>query len=619
MCGIAGMIQMTGSIGRDGIEAVERMNVAQRHRGPDDSGLFHDGFAVLGHRRLSIIDVSAAGRQPMENETGSVQVIYNGEIYNYRELRSQLCSAGHQFRSQSDTEVILHGYEQWGEDGLLPRLRGMFAFALYDAARRRSILARDRLGIKPLYYSLDERTGRLAFASEVKALAEAGLVSKDVDRAALAGFLLLGSVPAPATIYRGVRCLLPGHFAVAEEGAFKTTRYWDLPPRLDPEANGDCLHRLEALPETLRDAVTRHLISDVPLGVFLSGGVDSAGLVALARHSQQNLKTVTISFAESEFDEAAEAQRIARHFQAEHHEARVTAADFARELPRILAAMDQPTNDGVNSYFVARAAREAGLTVVLSGLGADELFGGYPHYHFMARHAAFLRRLANAPSLVRKICVSGAVAAGNIRGRESWKRLGALRPGIAAEGLYFAFRGFFAREQVQRLMGLGQSEVDDLLANYVEIRSRDLPELPRADGLNYIELKRYLHDQLLRDTDVFSMAHSIEVRVPYLDNEVVDLAASLPASLKMSGAMNKPLLVSAIGDDLVSQAARRRKRGFSFPLGKWIGESAGVMREMALGRDLLDEQAVRKLWTSFEQGRLHWSRAWSLVVLGART
>jgi len=548
-----------------------------------------------------------------------VHVYYNGEIYNYRELRAELCAAGHSFRSQSDTEVILHGYEQWGEEGLLPRLRGMFAFALYDAARRRSILARDRLGIKPLYYCLDARTGRLAFASEVKALADSGLISKDVDRAALAGFLLLGSVPAPTAIYRGVHCLLPGHFGVADESGFKTTRYWELPPRQDSEANGDCLHRIKALPETLRDAVTRHLISDVPLGVFLSGGADSAGLVALARHAQRNLKTVTISFAETEFDEAAEARSIARHFETEHHEVRVNAADFTRELPRILAAMDQPTNDGVNSYFVARAAREAGLTVVLSGLGADELFGGYRHYHWMARHAAFLRRFANAPSLVREICVAGAVAAGNLRGRESWKRLGALRPRIAAGGLYFAFRGFFAREQVQRLMGLGESEVNDLLAGYVEVRAHDLPELPRADGLNYIELKRYLHDQLLRDTDVFSMAHSIEVRVPYLDNEVVDLAASLPASLNVSNAMNKPLLVSAIGNDLVNQAARRPKRGFSFPIGKWIGESAGVMREMALGRDLLDKKAVRQLWTSFEQGRLHWSRAWSLVVLGARS
>jgi len=612
MCGIAGVFRLEETISADDRAAVVQMINSQRHRGPNDCGLQHDERAALGHRRLSIIDVSAAGHQPMANESKTVWVVYNGEIYNFRELRSELTAAGYEFQSQSDTEVLIHGYMEWGEAELLRKLRGMFAFAVYDAPRRRLVLARDRLGIKPLYYFVDPKTRRIGFASEVKALLASGMVAKQTNREALAGFLFLGSVPAPATIIQGVECLLPGHYLVVERGAVRTSCYWDLDFATSPEGEP------EQLSAVLRDAVARHLVSDVPLGIFLSGGVDSTGLACLARPQQPRLTTLTISFAEHEFDEAAEARCVAKRFNTEHHEIRVSAADFAKEVPNIFAAMDQPTNDGVNTYFVAKAARQKGLTVVLSGLGADELFWGYPHYHWMARNRGAMRMFADAPSALRKAFVGSAGAYGRLRGREAWMRLGGLRPGLNSEGLYLAFRGFFAPEQVQRLLGAGQSEMDQLLSGSLASLRPATTNGDFASGVNYVEMKRYLHDQLLRDSDVFGMAHSVEVRVPYLDDAVVAAAASLPAALKMNGKSNKPALVDAIGDSLVSEASRRSKRGFSFPLEAWIRERAGSMRDMALETSVLDRAAVAKLWTAFERGHLHWSRAWSLAVLGAR-
>jgi asparagine synthase (glutamine-hydrolysing) len=438
-----------------------------------------------------------------------------------------------------------------------------------------------------------------------------GLVPKETEREALAGFLLLGSVPSPLTINREVQCLLPGHYLVAEGGTVRTTRYWDLEYTTGSLQPG-------LLAGVLRDAVARHLLSDVPLGIFLSGGVDSAGLVALARPAQSRLKTLTIAFTETEFNEAAEARLIANHFETEHHELRVSATDFADELPNVLAAMDQPTNDGVNSYFVAKAAREAGLTVVLSGLGGDELFWGYPHYHWMAQYRGLMKMFSGAPGFLRKVCAGGAVACGRIRGREGWMRLGALGQDAGAQNLYLAFRGFFPREHVQALMGATSSEMQDLCEGNSERLRIPANHGTSADGVNYIEMKRYLHDQLLRDTDVFGMANSVEVRVPYLDDEVVRVASMAAASQKTDGVSNKPLLVDAIGEALVSQASRRRKRGFSFPIGPWMKQRAGAMREMALHADVLERGAVNALWSAFEQGRLHWSRAWSLVVLGAR-
>lgn len=608
MCGIAGLVRHDVSVNAGDAEGVKRMLAAEAHRGPDGEGFYRDNGVVLGHRRLSIIDLSEAGAQPMTNEDGTLRVTYNGEIYNHRELRNELIGAGHVFHSRTDTEVLLHGYEQWGMPGLLERLRGMFAFALYDS-RRGLLLARDRLGIKPLYYCAAKDI--FIFASEVRALLRSGLVPEEHDRSALAGFLMAGAVPAPLTFIRNVRCLAAGHWAEWKAGALSVHRYWDLPCDAPASLSNDA----GELRAVLADAVERHLISDVPLGIFLSGGVDSAGLVALAgkirREQGDRLTTLTVVFDEKEFSEAGAAGDIARRFETDHREVRVTSADFRREWPVFLAAMDQPTNDGVNSYFVSKAAREAGLTVVLSGLGADEVFWGYKHYRWLSWGGM----ISQCPAFLRRAAAGAGAQWGQLRGRDNWTRTAWLKPSGSSGRLYLTMRGFFAPDQVARLMDMTQAELDAA----VEEHFGHTGAAKAADGtaINYIEMKRYLHDQLLRDTDVFSMAHSIEARVPYLDHVLVERLWRTAPQFKLDKTMNKPLLVRAVGDEAVREAGQRPKRGFTFPMARWMKSAAPEMRELAETGELV-RSAVRECWSDFEQGRMHWSRAWALTVLGAR-
>lgn len=388
MCGIAGLFRPQIAVTTEDVSAVQRMLRAQHHRGPDGEGLLAPtAQVVLGHRRLAIIDRSEAGQQPMSNEDGTVWITYNGEIYNFSALRAELTQRGHTFRSGTDTEVIVHGYEEWGIEGVLARLQGMFAFALYDARQQperdqttggRLILARDRLGIKPLYYARLADGEGLVFASEVKALRASQMVSEDRDRDALAGFLLLGSIPAPRTMLQHVASLPAGQYLVVHDGKPTYHAYWNAASTENDSAPPLSLTELGNL---LEASMARHLLSQVPLGVFLSGGVDSAGLVALACRAQSApVRTLTVGYGEENGGESRAARTMAAHFQTDHREVFVRATDFLRELPNIFAALDQPTNDGVNTYFVAQAARATGLTVALSGLGADEVFWGYRHY-----------------------------------------------------------------------------------------------------------------------------------------------------------------------------------------------------------------------------------------------
>ncbi|MGA2589624.1 MAG: asparagine synthase (glutamine-hydrolyzing) [Bryobacteraceae bacterium] len=610
MCGIAGIFRSRSDTTPADRSAVERMSAAEKHRGPDDFGLLQDARVVLGHRRLSIIDLSPTGHQPMSNEDGTVWVTYNGEIYNYPELAAELRQ--HRFRSHSDTEVLIHGYEEWGIAGLLERLRGMFAFAIYDSrsAEPRCLLARDRLGIKPLYYTALRES--LAFASEVKALVGSGLVPNQKNPEAITGLLLLGSVPAPATGIRGVRCLMPGHYLVAGPSGVAVHKYWDL----EPSGCGDQAE----LKETLEDAVKRHLVSDVPLGVFLSGGVDSAALVALASRSKFSLATLTVVFDETEFSEATEARCIAQSFGADHREVRVTSQHFIDEVPNVLRVMDQPTNDGVNTYFVSRAARQAGLTVVLSGLGGDEVFGGYKHYRWLARYGNSIRRFSALPAVLRKAMLGTAVRYGRVRGRENWMRLSSLEDRVSDEGLYLALRGFFAARQVRALLDVDEREVRMVAEEYLgAFRPPAAHGIASGPVFRHLEMQRYLHDQLLRDTDVFSMAHSIEVRVPFLDHKVVECVARAPQPEvnRQNRHGNKPLLTEAVGEPAVCEAARRTKRGFAFPFGKWMRMHSHELREMALAGGYLNRRTIGQLWNEFDSGRLHWSRAWMLAVIGA--
>ncbi len=610
MCGIAGLAR-SGATAPGDAEVVGRILAAEAHRGPDGEGLYQGASVVLGHRRLAIIDLSPAGLQPMASEDGSLRVSFNGEIYNFRKLRTELEQRGHRFRSQTDTEVLLHGYEEWGIGGLLERLRGMFAFALYDV-KHGLILARDRLGIKPLYYH--DGGDLLVFASEVKALMRSGIVPDAPDRRALTGFLIAGAVPQPLTIVKAVRCLPPGHWAEwndrGDAAALTIHRYWDLawPPSPNSDA-GD-----GGLPKLLDEVVRQHLISDVPLGVFLSGGVDSAGLVALAsrirREEGNPLVTLTVVFDESQYSEASPASEVAKRFATSHREVRVTEDDFKRELPAFLASLDQPTNDGVNSYFVSKAAREAGLKVVLSGLGGDEVFWGYKHYRWL-RPGGWA---SGCPAPFWSLLGSAGYQWGRLRGRDNWMRAAWLQSGGSSASVYLTMRGFFAPVQIARLMDLTRAELDEAVEEHFGALLAD--RKPNAAAINYLELKRYLHDQLLRDTDVFSMAHSVEARVPYLDHMLVERLWNTPPLSKLSKSLNKPLLVEGIDDPSVLAAGSRAKRGFTCPRAHWMKTCAPELQEIAEAGSL-GRKAVRECWTDFTEGKVHWSRAWALTVLGA--
>ena len=389
------------------------------------------GPVVLGHRRLSIIDLSNVAGQPMPNETRDVWVTFNGEIYNYRELRSELKTAGHRFESSSDTEVLVHGYEEWGAEGLYRRLRGMFAYAIQDERRRADgepffFAARDRLGIKPFYYTVSNKT--FAFASEVKALMRSGVIAAQPDRRSLATFLSLGSIPFPRTWLEGVECLAPGHGLEISRNGIRLRKFWDLTYDAADDAG---------LSSILQDSVARHLVADVPVGVFLSGGVDSAGVACLAsRGRTAPVRTLTIAFDEQEFSEASIARDFAHAFGAEHQEIRVTSADFEQAIPQFLDSMDQPTADGVNTWFVSRAAREAGLKVVLSGLGGDEIFFGYPHYRPLADGSGMLGGYMRSGALARRMMGWSASLYGRAFGAEKWKRFDYCRNRPLHESLY---------------------------------------------------------------------------------------------------------------------------------------------------------------------------------------
>ena len=607
MCGIAGTFRLDGSAQPEDRAAVAAMSAAQRHRGPDGDGILERGSAVLGHRRLSILDLSAAGAQPMCNETSDVWITFNGEIYNYREIHEQLDN-GHRFRSGADTEVLLHGYEEWGLDGLLSRVCGMFAFGLLDTRRgSRLFLVRDRLGIKPLYYA--NHSKRVAFASEVKALRHGGDIGNGVDRDALLGMMCFGSVPSPRTALKDVHCLPPGHYLSVGSDGVRETRYWSVDGSAPLPA---ALFSPQAL---LREVVKGHLISDVPLGVFLSAGLDSSGLTAVASGLKQSLETLTMRFEEAAFDEGDTAGQIARHYRTNHHEVRLREEHFIAELPAILAATDQPSVDGVNTYFVCRAARNLGLKVALSGLGGDEVFYGYPHHH-----PTLTRRLLSGflslPAPLRRLGASAATTYGALAQDDRWNRFAYAGDSSPAHSLYMAVRGLAGPAAVARLFGCTLGEVKRVVESAFGAGSGfpngDSTSLP---ALNANEYRLYLHDQLLRDSDVFSMAHSIELRIPYLDHRLVEYAWSLPSGDKLSAKSNKPKLVELIGDAYISSLASAPKRGFTFPFEKWMQSHSRELEALATAGSILDARELRQLWDRFRAGRLHWSRVWATVSI----
>jgi len=464
-----------------------------------------------------------------------------------------------------------------------------------------------------LYYATAD--GVTYFASEVRALYRNAPIDTGIDPDAVLGYLALGSVPSPATLYKGIRCLPPASYLAISRGSTTLHSYWNLRPHQTADGKKDA-----ELGRELELAVQQHLISDAPLGIFLSGGVDSAGLVALAsRNRDSALRTLTVTFDEQEFDESGPAREVARHFHTDHQEINVSSRDFLEQAPQILEAMDQPAHDGVNTYFVSGAARKAGLKVVLSGLGGDEVFWGYSHYRQLARHDSQWQRLLEAPAILRRVLASVGSTYGQMSGKENWRRLDYVRNDVTAGRVYLAARGFFPPSQVQKLLGMDSGELrarTERLLSTIDGAGSAFPA-NAPESFNYLETQRYLHDQLLRDTDVFSMAHSIEARVPYLDHRIVEIAAGARASHKLNNDVNKPMLVDAIHSPVIDKLSRAPKRGFTFPFQKWMRQHAAELASMTNEIDCLDRKCVRDLWNQQAAGRLHWSRAWSTVALAA--
>ncbi len=601
------------------------MAQAMEHRGPDDEGIWTNpnGRVGLASRRLAIRDLSPAGHMPMGNAAGNVWLSYNGEIYNADVLRTELEHGGYRFRSSSDTEVLLHGYEEWGNE-VVSRLRGMFAFAIWDdrpqSGQGTLFLGRDRLGIKPLYYA---RTPEgWVFGSELKTVQASGLVSREISAPGLVGYLSLGAVPNPLTIYRDIQALEPGHTLTLtpEASTSAPQRYWSLPSETIETTYEEAVERVR---ELLAEAVRIRLVSDVPLGAFLSGGLDSSGIVALMRQATSGtIRTCSMVFEESEYSEAPYARAMAEAVGAEHFERVITAQDLTGELDNIFAAMDQPTIDGVNTYFVSQTAKQAGLTVALSGLGGDELFGGYPNtFGGVPQMMRSLRRAQSVPG--------GAMLASAAIGLSSHKhRLArvqdALQREVSPSSAYLTRRGLFSTEQVKQLVTPeiweeGSRYFDAV--SHVASRADYHGSAIRADAdlfewTSRAELSTYTHHQLLRDTDVMSMAHSLEVRVPLLDHVLVERVLRLPSHLKKRGEGPKPLLNAALRNVLPDVIANRRgKQGFTFPFDLWLKKFPPMS-----GGDLssvLNVRGTQNLWKAHEDGKMHWSRPWAVASLQA--
>ncbi len=580
MCGICGLVALDGGVIDPA--ALEAMNATLVHRGPDSAGSYVDGGVGLAMRRLAIIDL-AGGDQPIGNEDGSVQVVQNGEIYNYRDLRHRLERRGHTFRTRSDTEVLVHLYEDQGPS-FVEALRGMFAIALWDSRERRLVLARDRFGIKPLYYR--NEGGVLSFASELKALLRQPGFSRDVAPAALEAFLAFNSIPAPLTVYREARKLPPGHVLAWERASGVSLERYARPApvaaghnRRDGEAE-----LAEELRARLRDSVRAHLVADVPVGVLLSGGIDSSLLAALAAlEGNGRLHTFTIGFEEGSFDERAEARLVAERYGTEHHEV-VLRPDAAELLPTLAESFDEPFGDSsaIPTYLVSELARKH-VKVALSGEGSDELFGGYytyvadslaPHLGALARAARPLVELL--PSSSQRVSAD-YMAKRFVRGA-----------GLPPLERHHAWKEIFSREaRAELLLPERRSGFDPLSlyrARYAETEGAE----PLARLLD-VDLGVYLVDDLLVKTDRASMAHSLEVRVPFLDQLVAELALALPDRLKVRGLAKKRLLRIAAAPLLPPELLRGKKRGFSIPMAAWLrGEL------VPFARDVLSPDAIRR-------------------------
>jgi asparagine synthase (glutamine-hydrolysing) len=620
MCGICGIFNFDRQAQVDP-EILANMNRQILHRGPDEEGSFLDGNFGCAMRRLSILDV-ASGHQPVSNEDGSVVLVYNGEIYNHQELRAGLQSRGHRYRTRSDTETIVHLYEEYGTD-LVQHLRGMFAFALWDKAKRKLFAARDRLGIKPFYYRLTPE--RLVFASEIKAMVEHPLVSPQLNHSAIPEYLAFGYLAGPETMFEKILKLPPGHtLEIDERGSATVRQYWEIPagpPEPRPEQYYVSTYR-----QMLEDAVSSHLLSDVPLGMFLSGGLDSSAIAALmARSRREPIETFSVGYGEDRFSELGYAAQVARHIGSRHHEVRIGEQEFFEALPRLIWHEDGPMMGAasVPLYFVSRLARER-VKVVLTGEGSDETLGGYSRYAWTLVNFRWGQRYQKwIPSPVRG-AVRRALDAGYFGGPRLRRKLMHTFLGRdleQQERVYFEnfYAAFSVSEQASLLMPELQEHLDRAYISSMELFSGRTGDL--LDRMLYCDIKSYLVE-LLKKQDTMSMAASVESRVPFLDHPLVEFAMGMPSAFKIDGLSGKRVLKKAVADLLPPAIINRQKMGFPTPFALWMaGPGIATVENLLLdprtfSRNLFRREAVEQLFAEHRSRRaIHDVRFWRLLNL----
>ncbi len=619
MCGITGIVTQGSAQPFRGVVAA--MVGALSHRGPDSTGIECLGECVLGNTRLAIIDLSERGQQPMSNEDQSIWISYNGEIYNSCELRQMLMERGHRFRSATDTEVVLHLYEELGQR-CVERLRGMFAFAIWDARSRKLVLARDRLGIKPLYYAIT-REG-LLFASEVKALLASGLLPRKLDPAGLRVFLQLGHVPPPWTVVQQAKPLEPGHVAAWRDEKLSSSSYWNLQDGFTNRQAPRPGKLAAELAEVFLDAVSNHLVSDVPVVMFLSGGIDSACLAAAARQASvhsRNLTAMTIGFSENTFDESKLSARTARALGIPHRIVKVSARQIEANLDHVIWAMDQPTVDGLNSYWVSRLAAEAGFKVALSGQGGDEFFGGYESWAWFQRFYEIARLFRHLP--VKPFAWLLDRAALPFRWRKLSYLFLARDPFVASQ---LAVKVMFLERNLEGLLppALARNGYDSEAERHLTYWAKFVEKQNMKEKLAFMDIHTHLEPRLLRDLDAMSMAHSLEVRPAFLDHRLVEFLLLVPSSIRMQ---QKRLLLEAakrfMPHELYRDLLTRRKRTSTFPFAVWLSRDLQHTMQWTFdpgrlqGVGVLNSSAVTELWKRYlrSSGAVGWSRIWSLFVL----
>jgi len=633
VCGICGIVAVDG--GFDADEALAgRMADRMEHRGPDSEGTWSGGGVALGFRRLAIIDLSPAGRQPMTNEDGTVWIAFNGEIYNHSELRSELEAKGHVYRSHTDTETIIHLYEEEGPR-CVERLHGMFALAIWDDRKRELFLARDRIGKKPLYYA--QPPGGFVFASEIKALLEHPAISPDLDEEAFHHYLTFVCTPAPMTMFKGIRKLAPAErMVVRADGSVRADRYWSpMSPRLAEELRDAPEPELEErLMELLRESIRKRMMSDVPFGVFLSGGVDSSTNVALMSELMTDpVRTFSVAFKEQpQYNELEYAREIAHRFGTDHHEVVLDSHDLENFLPELIHHQDEPLADWVcvPLYFVSKLARENGTIVVQVGEGSDELFHGYDLYMSAARfERVFTRRFQRLPRPVR---MGASRAISGVARRAGRGEVQATSVEEAAQGRLPFWGGAICYRGDLKQRVLAGSANGDTPSSYAVVErlwseaERDLPGADYLQKMTYLELKNRLAELLLMRVDKMTMATSVEARVPFLDQDLVRFATALPPRMKVRDGTGKYLLKRAVSRNLLPEhSVYRRKQGFAAPVSEWfkgeLGERAQrQIRESSLAeRGLLDYDRIDEMWAAHRSSSpIDWAfHLWNIYNVSA--